>query len=213
MKLSNFSYSSIIFSSNSDKEKIVFDTHYPRVEKPCDYGIVFGGVSMIPYRTNVALDLYQRELVDKLVLTGGVGLFNKDRQVPEAYKMYEFFKAMGVLDSDLIMESHSRNTSENVKFLLEMLEQENGLDNKSFAVITSDFHVRRCIGALRSAINIPIEVYASAAKDGVTDLEHWHSNHYGRRMILTEALLLLHYAKLGLISNLEIPDLSRIRKR
>lgn len=213
MTLSNLSYSSVFFSSNSDKEKIVFATNYPKVQKACDYGIVFGGVSMIPYRTNVALDLYRSELVDKLILTGGIGLFNKDRQVPEAYKMYEFFTAMGVPDSDLIVESHSRNTLENVKLLLQELRQEADLEDKSFAVITSDFHVRRCIGTLKSTIKGPIEVYASAAKDGITDLEHWHLSRYGRRMILTEALLLLNYAKQGLINDFEIPDLSLARKK
>ncbi len=213
MKLSDISYLQVLFTNKEDKEKIVFDTNYPEVQKECDYGIVFGGVSMIPYRTSVALDLYNRDLVNKLILTGGIGFFNKDRKTPESYKMYQFLRTMGVPDSDLIIEDHSRTTLENVKLLLETLRQEPNFEDRTFAVVTSDFHLRRCMETLKKAADYPLEVYGAAAKDGITDLEHWTLSLYGRRMILTEALLLANYAKQGLIFDIELPDLDLVRKR
>lgn len=92
MKLSDISYIDLFTKYNNKRDlcDIVFDTEYRRVENKANFGIVFGGISMIPYRVDEALKLYKADLIDKLVLTGGIGFFSKDRKTPEALKMCEY---------------------------------------------------------------------------------------------------------------------------
>ena len=112
MKITDVSYPQLLTKYNNKKDltEIVFDSNYPKAHDKTDFGIVFGGISMIPYRVNEALRLYNEDLVDKLVLTGGIGYFNKDRKVPEALKMREYLRQHGIPDSDIIIESKSKST-------------------------------------------------------------------------------------------------------
>lgn len=74
MKLTDISYYELFtkYNNRHDLQSIVFDTEYKRVENKTDFGIVFGGISMIPYRVDEALKLYNEDLIDKLVLTGAL---------------------------------------------------------------------------------------------------------------------------------------------
>ena len=87
-KMSEIGYGSIlkdIASNNKNEiEDIVYIDGDISLEKKCDYGIVFGGVSMIPHRVDEASKLYKNGLVEKLIVSGGIGYTNADRKTPEA---------------------------------------------------------------------------------------------------------------------------------
>ena len=206
MKLSEIPYIELLtkYNSRDSLEEVVFDTQYPKVENKTDFGIVFGGVSMIPYRIEEALKLYNDDLIDKLVLTGGIGYLNKDRKTPEAFKMREFLLKHNVPDSDIIVESKSRSTFENINLFLQILKEQYNIDDTSLALITSDFHLRRCLAMIRKLLNNDTLLYGSGAKDNITDIDSWYKSVYGRRMILKEALILCYYAKNRTIDDIEI---------
>ncbi len=206
MKLNDITYYDLLtkYHNKDNLEDIVFDTQYPKVESKADFGIVFGGISMIPYRVQEALRLYNEELIDKLVLTGGIGFLNKDRKTPEALKMREYLLNHSVPDSDIIVEGRSRSTYENIDLFLQILKNQYNLDDTSFALITSDFHIRRCLAMVRKLLDNDALLYGCGAKDNITDINSWYKNNYGKRLILKEALLLCHYAKKGIIDNLDI---------
>ena len=206
MKLNDITYYDLLtkYHNKDNLEDIVFDTQYPKVESKADFGIVFGGISMIPYRVQEALRLYNEELIDKLVLTGGIGFLNKDRKTPEALKMREYLLNHSVPDSDIIVEGKSRSTYENIDLFLQILKNQYNLDDTSFALITSDFHIRRCLAMVRKLLDNDALLCGCGAKDNITDINSWYKNNYGKRLILKEALLLCHYAKKGIIDNLDI---------
>lgn len=206
MKLTDISYIDLFtkYNNTHDLQEIVFDTKYRRVENKADFGIVFGGVSMIPYRVDEALKLYKADLIDKLVLTGGIGFFSKDRKTPEALKMRKYLLKHGVPESDIIVESQSRNTFENVKLFLQILKNQYNLDETTFVLITSDFHLRRCMAMVKKLLDKETILYGSGAKDGHTDIDSWFTNLYGRNLILQEAFLLCHCARKGIVDDLEV---------
>ena len=185
-------------------QDIVFDTEYKKVEDRANFGIVFGGISMIPYRVDEALRLYNEDLIDKLVMTGSIGFLNKDRKIPEALKMREYLLKHNVPDSDIIVESKSRSTFENVELFLKILKEQYNLDEITFALITSDFHLKRCMAMVSKLLNNDTTLYGSGAKDNTTDIDSWFTNLYGRRLILQEAFLLCCCARKVIANDLEI---------
>ncbi len=70
-KLSETSYLEIIGFDKDIKEKIVFAKE-PKTIIQRNIGLVFGGISMYN-RVDEALKLYEKGLLDKIVLSGGVG--------------------------------------------------------------------------------------------------------------------------------------------
>ena len=205
MKITDVSYPQLLTKYNNKKDltEIVFDSNYPKANDKTDFGIVFGGISMIPYRVNEALRLYNEDLVDKLVLTGGIGYFNKDRKVPEALKMREYLRQHGIPDSDIIIESKSKSTLENINLFFQILQSQYNIDDTTFSLITSDFHLKRCLAMVKELLNKDSLIYGCGAKDNITDIDSWYKNLYGRRLILKEALLLCYYAKKGIITDFE----------
>ncbi len=206
MNLTDISYPELFtkYNNKNDLQNIVFDKDYKKVENKSDFGIVFGGISMIPYRIDEALKLYNEDLIDKLVLTGGIGFLNKDRKTPEALKMHKYLLQHGVPDSDIIVESKSRNTFENVVLFLQTLNKDYTIDETTFTLITSDFHLKRCMAMVKNLLTKEATLYGKGVKDNITDIDTWHTNLYGRRLILQEAFLLCYYAKKGTIKDLEI---------
>lgn len=211
MTLSDIKYHNIIFGSDNDIEKIVFDKDNQKLQEKCDIGIVFGGVSMIPHRIKQAISLYENGQINRILVTGGIGFFNKDRKIPEAIKLRNYLLDKGVFQSDILVEDKSRNTHENIRYFLEILKRQYDLRHTKLALISSDFHLRRCI-QLVAAYYDRENLFGSGVKDGITDFDNWSSTLYGRRVILTEALLLCYYAKQNIIADLEIEGLNLKRK-
>lgn len=205
MRLSEFRYLDILLESYDNIEKIVFEQNKHYTNQRCDIGVVFGGISMIPYRADKALDLYEKGLINKILLSGGIGYFNKDRKIPEAIKLYNYLYEKGVPKNDMIIESKSKNTLENVKFFLELLKEQYNLNNTTLNLITSSFHMKRCLGLTEMYIK-KNNLIESSVNDGITDLENWQNNLYGKKIILTEALSLCYYAKHKMIRDIDIKN-------
>ncbi len=72
-----------------------------------------------------------------------------------------------------------------------------GLNAKdlSYAVITSDFHVKRSLGLLGKILGADEKITGSRVFDGKTDSNSWYNSSSGRTTIRKEALLLLNFAK------------------
>lgn len=113
MKLSELQYKDIINQDITTLKKLV----YYENAKPLltsEVGIVFGGPDMIPKRVEEALNLYNKGLVKKLLLSGGIGYFNFNRKTPEAITLKDYLLKKGFSQEDIIIESSSHNTIENV---------------------------------------------------------------------------------------------------
>jgi len=207
MQLSNIKYHNIIFANDKDIEKIVFDKENQELKEKCDVGVVFGGISMIPNRVEQAISLYERGQIDRILVSGGIGYLNTDRKNLEADKLQSYLLNKGIPKNDILVENKSRNTHENVKFFLDVLKKEYTLKSTKLALISSDFHIRRCL-ALASSYFDREKLYGSGVKDGITDIDNWTSSLYGKRLILTEALLLCYYTKQKIINDIDIKNLN-----
>lgn len=208
MNLSNIKYKDIFFGMDKDIEKIVFEQEKQEDNEDCDIGIVFGGISMMPYRIEKAKELYEKGQIKKIMLSGGIGYLNSDRKIPEALKLNEYLQAKGVSKKDILIENKSRNTLENVKYSLEILKEKYNLNKTKLMLITSDFHLKRCLSLTSKYIKND-NLYGNGVKDGKIDLNNWKKSLYGRKIILTEALLLCYYAKNNLINDIDIKNYAK----
>lgn len=198
MKLSQIKYYDVLFSTQDMLTEIVFEKDKQEVLNKCDVGIVLGNEQLYKNRADKGIELYERGLVDKLAVTGGVGIFNKDRKIPEAIKMYEYLLMKGIPESDIFVESESINTRENMVNVLKILDSRYpkiDVKNLRYAVVTSDFHLRRSLGLLSNILGNDKDIEGSKVMDGVTDIYSWSDSSVGRKTIKQEALMLLYLAK------------------
>jgi uncharacterized SAM-binding protein YcdF (DUF218 family) len=93
-----------------------------------------------------AVDLYQRRLIRKLVVSGGTGrLITESRK--EADDIKKALVLMGVPADSILVENESRNTHESAIYVKELLQP----DEAEMLLITSGFHMRRSLACFRKA--------------------------------------------------------------
>lgn len=213
MRLSEITRNDILFKSNyQDIEEIVFNKKNEDLNVKCDVGIVLGGISMIPYRVDEILKLYNYGLIERILLSGGIGFINLDRKITEASKMYAYLLDKGVPKNSIITEIESRNTLENIKNTIGLLETDYDLSFVKLALVTSDFHIKRSLELIARYVDRD-NLFASGVKDGLTDIDSWQNTLYGKKVVLKEASLLCRYARNNLINDLDIEGVSFSRKK
>lgn len=205
MKLSDTNIIKINLTKNKDyidryvfmkDENIDLNNHY-------DVAIVLGcsNYDILYKRTDAALDLYNKKNVNKLLLSGGVGSFSKNRSEKEAIVMKDYLLSKGVKEEDILIDSKSTNTVSNIKNSLEIIN--NNYKNKiNIVLITSSFHMKRSKAILENMCNHNIYVYP--VKDGLCDKDIWKNNKVSRRYIKCEMISLYYSVKNGTIKDMEI---------
>ncbi len=125
-----------------------------------DMAIVLGGFSRIDERLEKAdfnfsgdrlfqtLEMYHKGRVKKLFITGGSGSISHPEH-REAIYIEKYLKNIGIPDSNIIIESNSKNTYENAQFSKHILDS---LQFKgSILLVTSSFHMRRSLAVFQKA--------------------------------------------------------------
>jgi len=131
-----------------------------------DLAIVLGGYSSFDPTINLiefheasdriihALSLYERKVVDKVLISGGSGsMLGLDQ---EGVYMYPFLLDFGVRKKDLWVDSLSKNTHENALFTKKILEENNF--NGSILLITSAMHMPRAKSCFEK-VNLSVKEY------------------------------------------------------
>ena len=130
-----------------------YETPYqPLNGKKYDYAVVLGGASaydsfsrslqlgFAAERLTEPVILYRKGIVKKLIISGGsASVFPP--YIKDAVYVRRFWLDMGIPDSDIIVESESRNTKENAKFTKELIDKKGG--SKQILLITSAVHMPR----------------------------------------------------------------------
>ena len=106
-------------------------------------------------RINHAIQLYQNGTVPTLIFTGGVG--NLD-ELAEAEVGRDYAVARGVNPADILLETSSTSTYENLRNAQEVARQ-NGLE--TFLIVSTPNHMRR---ALALADDLHMEAYSSPTR-------------------------------------------------
>lgn len=205
MKLSKINNENL---TNKQIDKIVF-SNIEDNGKSAKYGIVFGSYTLQKYRIETAFKMYNEGRVKKLILSGGSGgISNKNNQkIAEADIMKKILLEKGINEQDLILENTSNSTIENginVANILNDLKE----DIHELMLISSEFHLKRCMAIMKKYYKEDIEYILVPAKDGFTDRENWFLSekvfNSGRSLVEFEADLLIKYAKENKIYDLEI---------
>ncbi len=181
---------------------------------PSEYALVFGNSMLIKERVNTSVDAYKNGRIRKIIYMGGTnGISNQDNStIPEAIKMKELALSLGVSEEDILIDDTSNNTFENIENAMRLLPS----DVSHIAIITSEFHLKRCYAILKK--NYPnILVTLISSKDGFSDRDNWflsdNSWNSGRSLATYEAHLLVKYAKENKIYDLEIKNYNNLEKR
>lgn len=125
-----------------------------------DAGIILGGaISYDPQldkiqfmssgdRVMQAIDLYEKGKIKKIVFVGGSGSMLHP-EFKESEHIKKFLLEIGVPDSNIIIETESKNTHENAMNIKPILEKR--IPKGKFLLITSGFHMRRSLGCFKVA--------------------------------------------------------------
>lgn len=112
-----------------------------------DYVIVLGaGVNgtkpsqSLRERMEAALDYLETYPQAVAVLSGGKG---PREQISEAQCMYLWLREKGIPEERLRKEERATTTEENIRYSLDLIQEETGLRPKTAAVVSSAYHLRR----------------------------------------------------------------------
>lgn len=211
MFLSELSVGDVITKlSVNDLKRILLDYIDILPERYCDVGILLGGVFMIPNRADCVIDLYKKGVIKKIIVSGGFGFFNKHK-IPlktEAMIMKDYLLSKGVKENDVIVEDRSKSTIENINNSIKLIGREFGLDNVSIMLITSDFHMRRCMSILRKIASKRYDLYCCYADTSVD-----YNSVYGQLLLRKEVIQLINLLKSKVIDDFDVGELSFCKKR
>ncbi|MDZ7915187.1 MAG: YdcF family protein [Rhodococcus sp. (in: high G+C Gram-positive bacteria)] len=126
----------------------------------CGLGVGGSVTPLLASRLNRGLEVYEAELTagrrPALVVSGGQG---SDEAVAEGTAMKSYLVDKGVADEDVLAETKSRNTLENLVFSRELLTTE-GAQPEPMLVVTSNFHVLRTAAFTR---DLGLDAYVTGA--------------------------------------------------
>ncbi|MAX80266.1 MAG: hypothetical protein CL843_08835 [Crocinitomicaceae bacterium] len=94
-------------------------------------------------RLLIGYQLYQKHIVDKLVMTGGSSKITGPKY-REGDMVQHYLSSIGMPQEDLWIERESRNTYENALYTRKLLDKK-GTSSESFYLITSSGHMRRSL--------------------------------------------------------------------
>ncbi|MBC1269149.1 YdcF family protein, partial [Trichormus variabilis FSR] len=104
-------------------------------------------------RINHAINLYKNGAISKIIFTGGVGEINEPA---EAIVGKHYATARGVKTADIITETQSRTTYQNLKNAIEVVDTNEKFTK--FLIISDPLHLKR---AVLMARNLGIDAYPS----------------------------------------------------
>lgn len=93
-------------------------------------------------------NLYHQGIIKKIIISGGTGKLSQDEPAESVFLRKEFI-ANNVKDSDIIIETRSRNTFENAVFSKEIIDSLHL--NPPFVLITSALHMKRSASVFKKA--------------------------------------------------------------
>lgn len=173
--------------------KILFNI--PKDDKlngDCIY--VFGSRLDMDERVKKAVELYKEKRAPKILFSGGIGL--SISKFPESVIMKKKAIKLGVNDKDIIIETESNNTTENVLSSLLILERYFLLQNiNRLIIVTTEFHMKRCLLTLSRYMPKWIEYSCAPAYHSIYGHDVWNKTLEGRSKIEKEASDIIFYAK------------------
>lgn len=159
---------------------------------------VFGSSRAVQYRLPKAVQLYKDGRANKILFSGGVAW--NGNPMPEAMLLKNKAIELGIPDKDILVETISTNTKENILASLIILDRLFELHKiKRLLIVTASYHMRRTYLTLKTYMPNWIEYSLCPADDLNTKRENWFLNEHGRKRVVAESNKIIHYVNLGSI--------------
>jgi hypothetical protein len=198
MKISDISMANITVDNKDLVNQILFNGIHDD-GKNGDVIFVFGSQSANKYRVPHAVALYQCGRATKIIMSGG------QLKEPEAILMKNKAIELGVSENDIIVESQSKNTIENVLRSKEILDEKVGLSNiRRILIVSTFYHMRRCFLTLKTYMPLHIEYSLCPAQDNSTRPNNWWENEQGTKRVISEVEGLIYYTRNKRIVDFEV---------
>lgn len=167
-----------------------------------DLIFVFGTPYDWKNRMDVAINLYKTGRASKLLITGGVGV---ESTTKDSLVMRDYAIDCGVLDSDILIEDQSRNTTENVLCSLLILHRANLLPGlRRVLVVSSPAHIRRCMLTFSKYMPRGIEYSYCYDEDSIYSEKNWEKDEAVQEKLFLEVKNIIKYIKEGIIDDCEL---------
>lgn len=107
-------------------------------------------------RIDKGIEVYRKNSGSKLIMSGGQG---KDEIIPEAVAMSRYAQERGVDPDDILLEKKSRNTHENIKNSVALIDKK----DPKLALVSTNYHIFRAI-LLANEQGIKVKAYGKPTK-------------------------------------------------
>ncbi len=149
---------------------------------------------------NKAFELYRGGLVPKILVSGGI---NRVTGENEAKEMSDKLIQLGVKKDDIILESKSTNTLENVLFSKQIIDEKIGFNKiKKIIAIVKHYHSRRALMTLKKHFPKTVELIPMTYEIYGFTKDNWFNNKIGREKVMSEWNKISEYLKKGDIKEL-----------
>ena len=167
--------------------------------------MILGSGKAAKYRVPAAVAAYKSGRAPKLLLSGGVVRDFPEGRMNEAENMRLRALELGVSDDDIILETESQNTVENMLCSMLCLQRALLISRvKRVLLVTSAYHMRRSLAIARCLFPAHIEVLPCPANDTNTRRDNWMNNDAGRRRALDEAAKVIDGVRTELFPDFKI---------
>src|SRR4051794_28648727 len=157
-----------------------------------DLAMVFGAANEadLARRTREGVRLYREGYVPRLLVTGG-GVLALAR--PEAARMADLARQLGVPEGDLLVESRSNTTFSNARYSLDLLGELGLLEGlATVLLVSSEWHMRRVLLTVRATCPQDIRFVCCPTPEGCTR-ETWAASEECRKEVFQELELLMGF--------------------
>lgn len=163
----------------------VFD-YLAETDTPEKADLIFVFGSKQPFRTEKAIELYDRGYAPLILISGGHASYEQPTDVPEAQKHAELAVSRGVSTKSIIVEDKSITIPDNVKTSLNLLENKN-IPHNSIILVNSPFAQRRGWAHFQkfSKPNTKL-IRCNARTTELTARDSWYKSEIGVKVILKE---------------------------
>lgn len=168
-----------------------------------DIVIVLGSRKACDYRVPLAAELFHGGKCARLMFCGGKVQATSLGEMAEYKSMLIAAERLGIPRENIIAETRSQTTCENLIFAREILEREYP-DCKSVIIVTTAYHMRRAQKLAEKIFGQELEIIPCPASRGSTQRNNWFMTEKGSRTALDECLKFGYYIKKGLIDDFEI---------
>ena len=167
--------------------------------------LVLGSTKASRYRIPVAVQAYQNNRAGKLLLSGGKVKDFPEGRMSEAEHMRLHVIAQGVRPEDILLETSSMNTIENMLGSLMELQRAFCINRvKKLLLVTTTYHMRRSLALAQYLFPEHIQVYPCPADDTNTRRDNWTQSEAGRKRALDEADKIIQCVENGLFPDFEL---------